>query len=45
MMMYAKIRFGKDGNKNRMREQDVSKIVGVWHSRTDEEKFARIVTM
>ena len=44
-MIDAKNRFAKDGNKNRMREQDVRKIVDVWHSQTDEEKFARMVPM
>lgn len=42
-MIDAKNSFAKEGNKNRLREQDVRKIVDVWHAQQDEAKFARRV--
>lgn len=33
----------KDGNKNRLREQDIHKIVDVFNSETPKEKYARFV--
>lgn len=37
--------FVKDGNKNRLREQDVHKIVDVFNKQTEVPKFARIVSV
>ncbi|MBG6186418.1 type I restriction-modification system subunit M [Flavobacterium sp. CAN_S2] len=36
--------FMKDGNKNRLREQDIHKIVDVFNNEKDTDKFARFVT-
>lgn len=36
--------FVKDGNKNRLRESDVQKIVDAYKSKKDIEKFARLVS-
>ena len=33
----------KDGNKNRLREQDIHKIVDVFNSETEKQKYARFV--
>jgi len=35
--------FLKDGNKNRLREQDIHKIVDVFNKQTDMPKFSRMV--
>jgi type I restriction enzyme M protein len=35
--------FMKDGNKNRIREQDIHKIVDVFNKQTDIEKYSRMV--
>ncbi|HBP6016960.1 TPA: type I restriction-modification system subunit M [Pseudomonas aeruginosa] len=37
--------FIKDGNKNRLREQDIHKIVDTFTQQTEVEKFARLVPM
>lgn len=42
-MMDASKGFKKDGNKNRLREQDLHKIVDVFTSQTKVEKYARFV--
>jgi type I restriction enzyme M protein len=34
----------KDGNKNRLREQDIHKIVDVFNSESEVERFSRFVT-
>jgi type I restriction enzyme M protein len=39
----AKNGFTKDGPKNRLREQDVRRIVDVWNKRQDIEHYARFV--
>ena len=33
----------KDGNKNRLREQDIRKIVDVWNEQLDSPKYSRFV--
>jgi type I restriction enzyme M protein len=35
----------KDGNKNRLREQDQHRIVDVWRRQEDEKHFARLVPL
>lgn len=35
--------FIKDGNKNRLREQDIHKIVDVFNNQIEEEKYSRMV--
>lgn len=42
-MIDASKGFIKDGNKNRLREQDLHKIVDVFNSQTEVEKYARFV--
>ncbi|MFD0993175.1 type I restriction-modification system subunit M [Tenacibaculum geojense] len=42
-MIDASKGFSKDGNKNRLREQDLHKIVDVFNSQTEVEKYARFV--
>ncbi|MCG2738429.1 MAG: type I restriction-modification system subunit M, partial [Candidatus Methanoperedenaceae archaeon] len=37
--------FVKDGNKNRLREQDVHKIVDVFNKQTEVPKYARMVSV
>lgn len=37
--------FIKDGNKNRLREQDIHKIVDTFTQQLEEEKFSRMVPM
>ncbi len=39
-MIYAFKGFVKDGNKNRLREQDIRKIVDVWKSQAKIEKYS-----
>ncbi|UFH48980.1 type I restriction-modification system subunit M [Pseudomonas sp. KNUC1026] len=41
----ANKRFIKDGNKNRLREQDIHKIVDTFTQQIEVEKFARLVPM
>src|SRR5574344_2920378 len=41
----AKDGFVKDGNKNRLREQDIKRIVDTWNSRKDVPHYARFVPM
>lgn len=36
--------FIKDGNKNRLREQDIRKIVDTWTDKLETQKFSRFVT-
>jgi len=36
--------FIKDGNKNRLREQDIRKIIDVWAEQTEVEKFSHFAT-
>lgn len=36
--------FIKDGNKNRLREEDIKHIIDAYEAFTDEEKFAKVVT-
>ena len=36
--------FVKDGNKNRLREQDIHKIVDVFNKQTEIEKYSRMVS-
>ncbi|WP_207895828.1 type I restriction-modification system subunit M [Hymenobacter gummosus] len=42
-MMDASRGFIKDGNKNRLREQDIHRIVDVWRRQQDEPHYARMV--
>ena len=42
-MIDASKGFLKDGNKNRLREQDIQKIVDVFNSQTDLPRYARMV--
>ncbi|CAL2101868.1 Type I restriction-modification system, DNA-methyltransferase subunit M [Tenacibaculum sp. 190130A14a] len=42
-MIDASKGFIKDGNKNRLREQDLHKIVDVFNSQTEVKKYARFV--
>ena len=35
--------FVKDGNKNKLREQDIKKIVDIYLSRKEEDKYSKIV--
>lgn len=42
-MIDASKGFMKDGNKNRLREQDIHKIVDVFNSQTETPKYARMV--
>ena len=44
-MIDAKSGFIKDGAKNRLREQDIRRIVDVWQSQRDVPHFARFVSM
>jgi len=37
--------FVKDGNKNRLREQDIHKIVDVFNKQTEVPKYSRMVTV
>lgn len=40
----AKDGFVKDGNKNRLREQDIKRIVDTWNTRKDVPHYARFVS-
>lgn len=44
-MIDAKNGYVKDGSKNRLREQDIRRIVDVWQMQRDVEHFARFVSM
>lgn len=44
-MIDAKNGYVKDGSKNRLREQDIRRIVDVWQSQRDVPHFARFVPM
>jgi len=44
-MIDASKGFVKDGNKNRLREQDIHKIVDVFNKQIEIEKFSRIVSV
>lgn len=43
-MIDASKGFIKDGNKNRLREQDIRKIVDTWNGKLKIEKFSRFVS-
>ncbi len=43
-MIDASKGFIKDGNKNRLREQDIRKIVDTWTDKLETSKFSRFVT-
>jgi type I restriction enzyme M protein len=43
-MIDASKGFVKDGNKNRLREQDIRKIVDTWNAKIEMQKFSRFVT-
>lgn len=43
-MVDASKGFIKDGNKNRLREQDIRKIVDTWTDKLETSKFSRFVT-
>lgn len=43
-MIDASRGFMKDGNKNRLREQDIHKIVDIFNKQTGIEKYSRIVS-
>ena len=42
-MIDASKGFIKDGNKNRLREQDIHKIVDIFNKQTDTQRYARMV--
>lgn len=42
-MIDASKGFIKDGNKNRLREQDIHKIVDTFHKQVQEPKFSRLI--
>lgn len=44
-MIDAKEGFKKDGNKNRLREQDIRRIVDTWKARKDIPHYARFVPL
>ena len=44
-MINAKEGFKKDGNKNRLREQDIRRIVDTWKARKDIPYYARFVPL
>lgn len=44
-MMDASKGFMKDGNKNRLRERDIHRIVDAFFKQSDEAKFARMVPL
>lgn len=43
-MIDASRGFVKDGNKNRLREQDIRKIVDTWNGKLETAKFSRFVS-
>jgi type I restriction enzyme M protein len=44
-MIDASKGFVKDGNKNRLREQDIHRIVDVFNKQTEVEKYSRMVSV
>ena len=44
-MIDASKYFVKDGNKNKLREEDIKKITDTYLGRIEEEKYSKIVTM
>ncbi|WP_259015525.1 HsdM family class I SAM-dependent methyltransferase [Emticicia fluvialis] len=44
-MIDASKGFIKDGNKNRLREQDIHKIVDIFNKQTDVPKYSRLVSV
>lgn len=44
-MIDAKSGFMKDGAKNRLREQDIRRIVDIWQQQRDAPHFARFVPL
>jgi type I restriction enzyme M protein len=44
-MVDASKGFIKDGNKNRLREQDIHKIVDIFNKQTELPKFSRLVSV
>ncbi len=44
-MIDASKNFVKDGNKNKLREEDIKKITDVYLERIEEEKYSKIVTI
>ena len=44
-MIDASKYFVKDGNKNKLREEDIKKITDTYLGRIEEEKYSRIITM
>lgn len=44
-MIDASKGFVKDGNKNRLREMDIHRIVDVWKKQAEEDKFSRMVSV
>ena len=44
-MIDAKNGYIKDGAKNRLREQDIRRIVDVWQAQRDVSHYARFVPM
>jgi type I restriction enzyme M protein len=44
-MINASKGFMKDGNKNRLREQDIHKIVDVFNNQIKEDKYSRMVSI
>lgn len=43
-MLDASKGFVKDGNKNRLREQDIRKIIDTWNGKLETAKFSRFVS-
>lgn len=43
-MIDASKGFVKDGNKNRLREQDIRKIIDTWNGKLEKAKFSRFVS-
>lgn len=43
-MIDASKGFQKDGNKNRLRHQDIHKIVDIFNSQTERQKYSRMVS-
>ena len=44
-MIDASKGFIKDGNKNRLREQDIRKIIDVWTDQVETPKFSHFLPM
>lgn len=43
-MIDASKGFVKDGNKNRLREQDIRKIIDIWNDQIETQKYSRFVS-